>query len=219
MFRYLESRVDAFAPDGAEPPPDKLWPYLLDHLKPFRGTLGVIAVMSFSVAIIETGLIYYAGRLVDLMATGQQDFVARHGVELALVALAILFIRPVAIVGSIALLNHAMSTNLMDQVRWRAHRHLLGQSVGFFNSDFAGRIANRVMQTGPAVEDSVYMAFEALWYAAAYVLGAIVVLAHTDERLILPLMIWLAVYLTAALCADPEDRTLRPSGCPTRGRW
>lgn len=88
-----------------------------------------------------------------------------------------------------------MSVNLLDQVRWSAHRHLLGQSVGFFQNDFAGRIANRVMQTGLAVEDSAYMVFEAIWYAVAYVLGALLILANADERLIVPLMVWLAVYL------------------------
>ena len=204
MFRYLESRVDAFSAEGTEPPPDRFWPYLQDQLRPFRRVLGVIAVASFSVAMLETGLIYYAGRLVDLMASGPDGFALRHGVELALVALAILLVRPVAIVASIGLLNHAMSVNLLDQVRWRAHRHLLGQSVGFFNSDFAGRIANRVMQTGPAVEDSVYMAFEAIWYAAAYVLGAVIVLSQTDERLILPLLVWLALYLVLLKVLIPK---------------
>ncbi len=195
MFRYLESLVDPFAKAGEQTPPDRFWPYLMDQLRPFRGVLSAVAVASFMVAVLETGLIYYAGRLVDLMASGGDGFTARHGFELAVVALLILFARPVAIVTSIGLLNHAMSVNLLDQVRWRAHKHLLGQSVGFYQSDFAGRIANRVMQTGPAVEDSAYMAFEAIWYAAAYVLGAVFVLAQADERLILPILAWLTVYL------------------------
>ena len=206
MFRFLESFIDPFRPVETTPP-DRLWPYLLDNLKPFRGVLAVVSVMSLSVASIETGLIYYAGRLVDLMAaSGPESFSARHGLELAVVVLLILIARPIVIVGSIALLNHGMSVNLLDQVRWRAHRHLLGQSVGFFQNDFAGRIANRVMQTGPAVEDSTYMFFEAIWYAAAYVLGAVLILgqrgraadpAHRDLAARLP---------HTALCPDPEDR-------------
>lgn len=195
MFRFLESIVDPFAVHGTATPPNRFWPYLMDNLRPFRAILSIIAAVSFTVAILETGLIYYAGRLVDLMAQSEGELSIAHGIELAVVALTILIIRPVVIVSSIGLLNHAMSVNLLDQVRWRAHKHLLGQSVGFFQSDFAGRIANRVMQTGPAVEDSAYMAFEALWYAAAYVLGAVIVLAQADERLVVPVVVWLIAYL------------------------
>jgi len=205
MFRFLESFIDPFdsahgAPsEGAAAdttPPDRFWPFVFDHLRPFRKLLCVVAVMSLLVALAETGLIFYAGRLVDLMAaSGPETFLSLHGLELAVVVLLILLARPLVIVGSIGLLNHGMSVNLLDQVRWRAHKHLLGQSVGFFQNEFAGRIANRVMQTGPAVEDSTYMFFEAIWYAAAYLLGAVLVLVHADERLILPLALWLAAYL------------------------
>lgn len=195
MFRLLESLIDPFRPAG-DAPSDRFWAFVLDHLKPFRGLLAIVAVTGFAVATVETGLIFYAGRLVDLMAAaGPEQLTVRHGVELTAVILLILIVRPIVIVLNIALLNQGMSVNLLDQVRWRAHKHLLGQSVGFFHNDFAGRIANRVMQTGPAVEDSTYMAFEALWYAAAYILGAVLVLTHADERLIIPLVLWLAAYL------------------------
>ncbi len=204
MLRWLESFIDPFKRVEATPP-DRLWPYLLDNLKPFRGVLAAVSVMSLSVALIETGLIYYAGRLVDLMAaSGPESFSVHHGIELAVVVLLILIARPLVIVGSIGLLNHGMSVNLLDQVRWRAHRHLLGQSVGFFQNDFAGRIANRVMQTGPAVEDSTYMFFEAIWYAAAYVLGAALILVNADERLILPITVWLAAYITLLYLLVPR---------------
>lgn len=207
MFRWLESFIDPFKRVETTPP-DRLWPYLLDNLKPFRGVLAAVSVMSLSVALIETGLIYYAGRLVDLMAaSGPESFSARHGIELAVVVLLILIARPIVIVGSIGLLNHGMSVNLLDQVRWRAHRHLLGQSVGFFQNDFAGRIANRVMQTGPAVEDSTYMFFEAIWYAAAYVLGAALILVNADERLILPIAIWLVAYIALLYALIPKIGT------------
>lgn len=195
MFRFLESLIDPFHTTGAAPAA-RFWSFMLDHLHPFRGILGIVACTGFVVALVETGLIFYAGRLVDLMAgSGLEQFSGRHGFELAMVALLILTVRPMVIVLNIGLLNHGLSVNLLDQVRWRSHKHLLGQSVGFFQNDFAGRIANRVMQTGPAVEDSAYMAFEAIWYAAAYVLGAIAILINADERLILPLALWLAAYL------------------------
>ena len=196
MFRYLESFVDPFRATAETAPSDRFWGFVLGHLRPFRKVLTVVTFTGAAVALVETGLIFYAGRLIDLMsASGPDQFLGRHGLELAIVVLLILAARPFVIVLNIGLLNHGLSVNLLDQVRWRAHRHLLGQSVSFFQNDFAGRIANRVMQTGPAVEDSAYMAFEAIWYAAAYFMGAVLILANADERLILPLAIWLAAYL------------------------
>jgi ATP-binding cassette subfamily B multidrug efflux pump len=85
---------------------------------------------------------------------------------------------------------------MQEQARWRAHKHMLGQSSGFFQNDFAGRLSNRVMQMGPALEDSVYMAFEGIWYALTYVVGATIVLSQIDYRLGIPLAIWLALYMT-----------------------
>ncbi|MCG8546274.1 MAG: ABC transporter ATP-binding protein/permease, partial [Alphaproteobacteria bacterium] len=204
MFRRLESLIDPFLAVD-ETPSDRFWPFVLSHLRPFRRVLAIVAFTGFTVALVETGLIYYAGRLVDLMAaSGPESFATRHGVELAVVVLLILFVRPLVIVLNIGLLNHGLSVNLLDQVRWRAHKHLLGQSVGTFQNDFAGRIANRVMQTGPAVEDSAYMAFEAIWYAAAYVLGAVLILVNADVRLIVPLAIWLVAYLVLLRVLIPK---------------
>ena len=79
---------------------------------------------------------------------------------------------------------------------WRSHKHLLGQSASFFQNDFAGRLANRVMQLRNAVEDLTYMFFEGIWYALTYVVGAVIILSQMDYRLGLPLIIWVLVYVT-----------------------
>jgi ATP-binding cassette, subfamily B, multidrug efflux pump len=80
-------------------------------------------------------------------------------------------------------------------VRWRAHRHVLRQSVGWFEDDFAGRIANRIMQTPPAAGEVVFQLFDAITFAIAYIIGAIILLGDADMRLILPLLVWLIPYL------------------------
>ncbi len=197
MFRLFEGMVDPFRPDDPRvAPPARFWPFIAYHLRPFRRVMAMLTVTGLCAALVETGLIFYAGRVVDLLAAeGREGFWGRHGLELAAIALFVLFLRPVVIVLNQALLNQALSANLMEQVRWRSHRHLLGQSVAFHQNDFAGRVANRVMQTAPAVEDSAFMAFEAVWYAAAYVIGALLVLGQIDWRLAVPLLAWLAVYV------------------------
>jgi ATP-binding cassette subfamily B multidrug efflux pump len=195
MFRFFEGMVDAFAPAQSGAPPAGFWRFMADMLRPFRRVLALSATVGLCAALVETALIFYAGRVVDLLAEGRAGFWGRHGLELGLVAAFVLLARPAVIALNQTLLNQALASNLLARVRWRSHAHLLGQSVGFHQNDFAGRLANRVMQTAPAVEDSVFMSLEAIWYAAAYFAGALIVLGQIDARLMIPLALWLAIYV------------------------
>ncbi|MCI2400389.1 ABC transporter ATP-binding protein [Aliiroseovarius subalbicans] len=196
MFRFFESLVNPFGSHSADTPPATLWAYLRSHYGPFRKWMVWMAGTGILVALIETGLIFYTGRIIDLMnQTPAEQFWPAHGVELALAALFILFIRPLAITLNHLFLEQTLAGNMQEQVRWRAHKHLLGQSLSFFQNDFAGRLSNRVMQLGPAVEDSTYMFFEGIWYSVTYVLSAMVILSQVDPRLAVPLGLWLVIYV------------------------
>lgn len=195
MFRFFESRVDPFADPPAGPPPSTVGGFIRSQLTPYRRWLPWLALTGFIVALTETALIFYSGRLIDLMAaSGPQAFWATHRIEILLVLGFVLLIRPGVVTLNHLLLEQTLSSNLQEQVRWRAHHHLLNQSVGFFQNDFAGRVSSRVMQMGPAVQDSLHMSFEALWYSFTYVLGAIVILSQIDARLAVPLALWVVGY-------------------------
>ncbi|NNU79285.1 ABC transporter ATP-binding protein [Halovulum dunhuangense] len=196
MFRRFENLVDPFAEPPAGTPPATLWAYLRTQLVPFRRHLIWMAVVGAVVALIEMGLIFYSGRVVNLITDAEPAaFWAEHGLELTLAALFILFLRPLIMGLNHLLLEQTLAGNMQEQVRWRAHRHLLGQSAGFFQNDFAGRLTNRVMQMGPAVEDSVHMFFDGIWYALTYVAGALIILYGMDWRIALPLGLWLVAYV------------------------
>jgi len=196
MYRFFESLVNPFAPFDERTPPADLWAYLRTQIAPFRHLVPWLALSGLVVALVEGGLIWYGGRLIDLMTgTGAATFWAQHGLEALLVALFILILRPLLIGLNALLLGQTLSSNLSEQARWRAHKHMLGQSSSFFQNDFAGRLSNRVMQMGPAVEDSIYCVFEALWYAASYILGAALILGDVTPVLVVPLLIWLALYV------------------------
>ena len=197
LYPVAEEAVDPFGPyDETEPPPERLVPFLLRHLAPLKRVLALAMVFGLLTAAVETTLIYYAGRIVDLLSgTDPADLLRDRGLELFAAALFVLLLRPaVQIVGTL-LLNQAMLPNIGTLVRWRTHRHVLRQSMGFFQNDFAGRIANKIMQTAPAVGEATFQIFDALWFAVFYILGAFVVLADTDWRLAVPLVIWTGAYL------------------------
>jgi ATP-binding cassette subfamily B multidrug efflux pump len=196
MFRFFEDLVNPFAKVPATTPPETLWAYVRTQLTPFRRWLPWMAITGLVVALMESGLIFYSGRIIDLMnASGPAAFWSMHQFELLLAVAFILLLRPLLITFNHLFLEQTLASNMQEQARWRAHKYLLGQSSSFFQNDFAGRLSNRVMQMGPAVEDSTYMAFEGIWYSMTYVIGAILILSQIDYRLGLPLALWLVVYI------------------------
>ncbi|WP_435165095.1 ABC transporter ATP-binding protein [Falsirhodobacter sp. 1013] len=196
MFRFFERLVDPYAPyDLTDTPPNRLWPFLKGYMQPFRKVFAVTGALSVVVAVTDLALIWYVGRVVDLLATGTpQDVWASHGTEIIGVALAVLFLRPLAAAANTALLHNTILPNFGTLIRWRAHRHVLRQPVGWFESDFAGRLANRIMQTPPAAGDAVFNVFDAVAFAATTAVGSLVVLGQADPRLMVPLLIWFASY-------------------------
>ncbi len=196
MFQKFENLIDPFVRRDHDAPPSALWAYIRTQLQPFHKWLPWMALSGFLVAVMESGLVFYSGRLIDLMNdAGAEAFWATHKTEVIFVALFILFLRPFLITFNHLFLEQTLASNMQEQARWRAHRHMLGQSSSFFQNDFAGRLSNRVMQIGPAVEDSVYMSFEGIWYSFTYVVGATLVLSQIDYRLGVPMVIWLVLYM------------------------
>jgi ATP-binding cassette subfamily B multidrug efflux pump len=197
MFRWFEGLVDPYtAYEETDTPPKRLYPFLRQYAEPFMGIFWLTAVSSVIIAGVEIWLISYLGRLVDILSNGTPAEVwARSGTELILVAIFILTLRPAIHIFQVMLLNNSILPNFGTLVRWRAHRHVLRQSVGWFEDDFAGRIANRIMQTPPAAGEVVFQLFDAITFAVAYLIAAVFLLGQADVRLIIPLMFWLIPYL------------------------
>ena len=195
MFRYFENLVDPFvAYEETDTPPTRLWPFMLDYCQPFFRVFFWAGLISIIVAAVEIGLIYYMGRVVDLLGGTPTEVWQDHGTELLLMAAFVLVLRPALHVIDVLLLNNGILPNIGTLIRWRAHKHVLRQSVGWFENDFAGRIANRIMQTPPAAGEVVFQVFDAISFALAYLIGAAILLMAADARLLLPLLIWFVFY-------------------------
>lgn len=196
MFRFFESLIDPYAEYVVEDkPPQRLWPFLAHYCQPFQRIFVVTGLITVVGAAIEIWLIAYIGRLVDVLSeTDRATFWDTHGFEMLLVALFLLLLRPAIHMLDVGLLNNAILPNFGTLIRWRSHSHVLRQSVGWFENDFAGRIANRIMQTPPAAGEAVFQVFDAMAYALAYVIGAVLLLSDADPRLAVPLVAWLILY-------------------------
>jgi ATP-binding cassette subfamily B multidrug efflux pump len=204
LFAFVEGLSDPFAVVPPGTPVNAPLRFLLSQMRPFGRVMWLAGIMGIGVAALELGLIWYAGRLVDLMGQGPASFWAAHGAEVALAALVLLLLRPFVVAVNAAVLFSGISTNMIAQARWRSHRQLMGQPVGFFQNDFAGRLANRVMNTGHAAEDSAFLVFEAFWQATAFALATLVLLMGMDWRLALPLALWIVGFVGFVLWFAPR---------------
>jgi len=197
MYKFLEGLVDPYADEHeGETPPSKIWPFLMRFAKPFRKLIILNLIISFAAAGAEVGLIYYLGRIVDLMGdTTPAIFWADHGAELVFVVIFVLVLRPLVQILDVAIIKNAIQPNIAALGRWRSHKHVLNQPVGWFESDFAGRIANRVTQMPAATGNLFFIMMDAISFSIAYVIGAGILLMNADPRLLIPLIAWFVLYL------------------------
>ncbi|PKP75781.1 MAG: multidrug ABC transporter ATP-binding protein [Alphaproteobacteria bacterium HGW-Alphaproteobacteria-6] len=197
MLRFFENLVDPYVSYAEQDaPPRRLLPFMLDYSRPFRRVFVVTAALKCASAALDVALIWYVGRMVDLLAAGVPAEVwSRHGTEFLAAAFVVLVVRPIIAGIDVALLHNTILVNYGTLFRWRSIRHVLRQSVGWFENDFAGRIANRVMQTPPAAGDAVFQVFDAVAFALTTLVGAAILLGNADVRLMAPMLVWAALYL------------------------
>ena len=206
MFQWFEKLINPYESyNEKDVPPDRLIPFIWNYLKNFKKILLIALFFSALVSSIEIFLIFYSGYLIDLMVnTEPAVFFRTHAFELLIMTAFIIIINPFLSMVDRILMNQTIIPNIGSMVRWRAHRHVLRQSVGWFQNDFAGRIANRLMQTPPAIGAVIYQFFDALTYSIVYIIAAMVLLSDVDFRLTIPLLIWLIAYLTLSYIFIPK---------------
>ena len=200
MFRFFETLLDPYQPyDERAEFPNRLIPFYLRMLWPARWIVGASLVLGLIFALAEAALIRYAGQLVDILGSADPaTFWEDHGSFVLWMAVVALLIRPVVLMLDELIMNQGYFPVMGAMVRWRTHRKMLRQSLGFFTDDFAGRIANKQIQLAPALNDSVHQTIQALWYAGVYIVGVMLVLAETDALLLVPFGLWFAGFLAVA---------------------
>jgi ATP-binding cassette subfamily B multidrug efflux pump len=199
MYRWFETRIDAFPDEPPARPPETLVAFYAHFIRPVWPAFALLLVAGLAGALIEVLLLAFVGDLVDLMRATRSpgDFFDRHGTILLVMAFIALIARPLVSTAHELIKNQLIAGPVTVRIRWLTHRYVLRQSLGFFQNDFAGRVANKVMQAAPALRESVVQVIDAIWYAAVQWVGAAVIFAAADPRLLVPLLVWLAVYVGA----------------------
>ncbi|MCC5093292.1 MULTISPECIES: ABC transporter ATP-binding protein [Xanthomonas] len=196
MFRWFESLIDTFPPIEQQMPPRSVWRFYLHYLRPLWPILLATLIAGLLLALVEVAMFDFLGRIVDMLAEQPgPEFFRRHASELAWMAVITLVARPFFTGLHNLLVNQAIVPGLSNRSRWLMHNYVVRQSLAFFHNDFAGRIANRVMQTGTSLRESAVQMVDALWYIVIYTGSALWLFAQADPWLMVPLLCWLVVYV------------------------
>ncbi|MGN6141787.1 MAG: ABC transporter ATP-binding protein [Ralstonia sp.] len=198
LLRRLEKLIDPFRPLPDTQPPTNVWRFYAYFLREVRGVFAFLLVVGLLGALIEVALFDFLGRIVDMIqATPGPAFFGRHRNELLWMAFVALIARPVIFGLHDVLVHQVINPNLSNLIRWQNHRYVLKQSLTFFQNDFAGRIAQRIMQTGFSLRDSAVQSVDALWHVVIYAISAMVLFARADWWLVVPLLVWIGCYVAA----------------------
>ncbi len=197
MLRRFEALLDPTAGIPAPPPSAGLVRFYWFYIRQVLGLTVALFVVGGVLAIVDTMIPAFIGRVVNLVSTNSPETLFRDNTP-ALVGMAavMLILRPATFIAHNILVNQIVNPGFSNMIRWQNHWHVVRQSWSFFQNDFAGRIASRVQQTGPSLRESLVLAFDAAWYILVYGSSATVLLARLDWRLTLPMALWFAAYAT-----------------------
>jgi ATP-binding cassette subfamily B multidrug efflux pump len=197
MFRFFENLVDPYSPyEDDMDPPSGFTQYLVYHTKPFRKLFLITGIATILAAVFEIFLLAAIGWVVDLMAAQTPATLWENYTWHFIGLLAfVLVLKPTLYLLDFMLISNTLIPNVATLFRWRGHKHVMRQSIGWFEADFAGRVANRVMQTPRSAGEVVFHVFDALAYALAYVVGALFLLMNANTLLLFPLLIWVIAYV------------------------
>ncbi len=195
MFRFFESLIKPFPPQEPSSPPKTLYAFCRHYSRGAELYLGGMAIFTGLIAILEVSLFGFLGDLVDsLNQHSPESFWAESRQELIWMGFILLFGLPVSVLMHSLLMHQTLLGNFPMRIRWQAHRYLLGQSYQFYQNEFAGRIATKVMQTALAVRETIMKLLDVMLYVLVYFSSILVLAVSLDWRLAIPLVIWIIAY-------------------------
>lgn len=196
MFSFFERLIDPFPDQVPSQPPKGLFAFCRYFTRGLEPWLLLMALLTALTAISEALLFGVLGRVVDwLSSSDPSTFLSDSWGTIVVMSVFILVLIPLLTSLHSLVVHQTLMGNFPMLVRWMAHRYLLNQSYGFFQNEFSGRIATKVMQTALAVRESVMKLLDVLLFVVIYVVTLFILIANADMRLCLPLLCWLVLYI------------------------
>jgi len=195
MLRWFETRLEPYPADAPTEPPRGLLAFSLHYIRGAKRWLALMAVFTALIALSEVMLFGLMGNVVDwLSSANRETFLQDEGAKLWLMGAFVLIVLPLVIATQSFVIHQTLLGNVPQRIRWWMHRYVINQSMTYFQDEFAGRIAAKLMQTSLAIREVVMKLLDVLNYVVVYFIGAVVLAAMNDWRLAIPFLVWLAAY-------------------------
>ena len=207
MFAIFERFLTPTAPPEHPEPPAGLIAFLWHFARQAKWLFAALFVVELMVALSDSAVPWFMGRVITMVTKTPPDrFLAEGWPWLAGMAIVVLVVRPTVTLTRYLITNQAIAAPFTGLIRWQSHWHVVRQSWAFFQNDFAGRISNRVMQTGPSVRSTLTATITTLWYIIVYGASAITLTAAADRWLAVPILLWFSGYAALLLFFVPRMR-------------
>lgn len=219
MFRFFENLVNPYPEGEPEVPPRGLVPFILHFSRPVAGLLLAMSLVTALVSATEVVFFNYMGELVDWLASAEREgFLDAHGGRLLGMGLVVVVGLPLLVLLQSLLSHQGIFGNYPMLGRWLSHRHMLRQSMGFFQDEFAGRVSQKVMQTALAMRETVTKLMDLLVYVLVYFSGAMLLMGSAEPWLMAPMVVWLAGYIAIMWLFVPRLRAISMAQADARAR-
>jgi ATP-binding cassette subfamily B multidrug efflux pump len=207
MFSFFERLLKPTDTPERTEPPSGFIAFFWHFARQAKGLFGALFAAGFVVALLDSTIPVFMGRIVTLITASPPDeLFAKFWPHLLGMAVVLLVARPLALTTQNLIANQAISANVSNRIRWQNHWYVVRQSWAFFQNDFAGRIANRVMQTGPAIRETLVAMLTSVWYILVYGTAALILLGSADPWLALPVVLWFLGYIVMLRVLVPRMR-------------
>ena len=195
LYRRFERFINIFHDAPTDSPPSTVWSFYLYYLRQVWPSFAALLVVGLASALIEVSLFSYLSRIIDMVNHSTPATLFRDNWPILLWMGAVaLILRPIFIALHDMLVHQSISPSMTSMIRWQNHNYVLRQSLNFFQNDFAGRIAQRIMLTGSSLRDSAVQLVDAIWHVLIYAVTSLVLFAGADWRLMIPLILWMVAY-------------------------
>lgn len=197
MYSFFEKLLKPFPPEIPTNPPSTLFAFCKHYTRGVWPWLFIMSLLVTLIAGIEVLLFRFLGNIIDWLSTADKTtFLEQESSTLIFISLVVLIALP-SLSWLLSVVTHqTIYGNYAMRIRWQAHRYLLRQSFGFYQDEFAGRVATKVMQTALGVREAVIKVADVLVYVCVYFGGGVVLVASFDIWMIAPFIGWLVLYVS-----------------------
>lgn len=207
VFGVAEDRIDPFREDDRGLLPRDAFAFIWHFAKQAKGAFIAMLIIGGLSGAVEAALYWSVGWLVDLMENeGPAEFLAENWLALTGILFLILVVRAAVMIGQTMLEQQVISPRFIAMIRWQSFRRVIEQPLSFYQNDFAGRIAQKIIQAGESTTDLITSVIGTFWSFATFVVLTGTILVSMDPILGVVILVWIVGYLAVARYMLPRVR-------------